>query len=165
MGWSRMLFHAMLMVVGSALVQTPIHRSPVRMTAIHPFRFAPPMTLEKHITMQQKRVRIYIRYSGGDRYAAKVFSRVKQLVGQRFPDVVVEKRIRNVRSSRDTGIFEILVDDRLVYAKPPERDGIFLSMRALNVAIVRARRLRRPGQTVYGDPLSFSQPSYAHHQE
>jgi len=121
------------------------------------------MTFEKFRTMQQKRVRLSIRYSGGERDATKVYSRIKQLVSLRFPDVVVEKRIRNVRSPKDTGVFEILVDDRLVYSKPTERDGIFLSMRTLTQAIVRARRLRRPGQTVYGDSDSVK-ACYAHQE-
>lgn len=114
------------------------------------FRFAPPMTLSKYRTMQQKRVRLSIRYSGGERYALQTFERIKDIVNSCFPDVVVEKSIREVRSSRDTGKFELVVDDRVVYRKPPERQGVFLSMRALTTAIVRARRLRRPG-TVYGD--------------
>mmetsp|Transcript_13754 Transcript_13754/g.43442 ORF Transcript_13754/g.43442 Transcript_13754/m.43442 type:complete len:197 (+) Transcript_13754:30-620(+) len=117
------------------------------------FRLAPPMTLKKYRTMQQKRVRLSIKYSGGERYALQTYKRMKEIINSCFPDVVVEKHIREVRSSRDTGKFELLVDDRVVYQKPPERQGIFLSMRTLAAAVERARRLRRPG-TAYGDTNS-----------
>lgn len=125
------------------------------------FEMAPPMTFTKFRTMQEKRVRLSICYSGGERYALQTYDRIKEIVNEKFPDVLVEKRIREVRSSRDTGIFELVLDDRVVYSKPPERQGIYLSMRALSSAIVRARRVRRPG-TAYGEEVTeslyFNQP-------
>lgn len=136
--------------VADILETSSMNETGIAAQRLGPFRFSPPMTLSKYRTMQQKRVRLSIRYSGGERYALQTFERIKEIVNSCFPDVVVEKSIREVRSSRDTGKFELVVDDRVVYRKPPERQGVFLSMRALTTAIVRARRLRRPG-TVYGD--------------
>lgn len=90
-----------------------------------------------------KQVRLVVQYSGGMQHAPQIFTRIKHIVKTGYPDVVVEKKIRPVTSPRDTERFEVLVDGRLVYAKPPERQGVFLSMRSLSSAIVRARRLRR----------------------
>mmetsp|Transcript_20249 Transcript_20249/g.25108 ORF Transcript_20249/g.25108 Transcript_20249/m.25108 type:complete len:127 (-) Transcript_20249:190-570(-) len=119
------------------------------------------MTVGKYLKMQQKRVRLVVVYSGGGRHFTKVFLRMKQIISLKFPDVIVEKKIRPVRSTRDTGKFDIFIDDKLLWSKPPERDGVFLSMRTLNAAIIRARRLRRPGQIVYGDRESRHASCYA----
>lgn len=125
------------------------------------FEMAPPMTFTKFRTMQEKRVRLSIRYSRSDRYALQTYERIKEIVNEKFPDVLVANDVRGVRSSRDAGIFELVVDGRVVYSKPTERQGIYLSMKALSSAIVRARRIRRPG-TAYGEEITeslyFNQP-------
>ena len=45
--------------------------------------------------------------------------------------------------------FRILVDGKLVYEKPKERSGVYLSVKTLAREVNRARRQRRP-TTTYG---------------
>mmetsp|Transcript_13036 Transcript_13036/g.45823 ORF Transcript_13036/g.45823 Transcript_13036/m.45823 type:complete len:101 (-) Transcript_13036:401-703(-) len=81
-------------------------------------------------------------------WAYKHFLRVKRIFQQEFPDCILN---REISGEKATGVFDIFVDQRLVYMKQRDRAGTYLSMRALNAAIVRARRMRRPNQIVYGD--------------
>lgn len=73
--------------------------------------------------------------------------------------MIIEKEILNVLGPRDTGVFDLTIDSRSVYVKPREQASVFISMKSLNAAIVRARHVRRPGQFVYGgiDPQQAAQ--------
>jgi hypothetical protein len=77
------------------------------------------------------------------------------------PDVVLERRILPAVEG-DEKTFEVLVDSKVVVGKgrsrkqrgrvdmSREQQSIFVSMQELDLAIMRARRKRRPS-TMYGD--------------
>lgn len=108
--------------------------------------------------MQSKRVRLVVQYSVGERGENngydKSFARVKRLLNEGHPDVIIEES----KIVRDDDTFKILVDGKLVYEKPrdgPIKRGVFLSMRNLEKEIMRARRQRRP-TTTYAPSTSMS---------
>lgn len=124
---------------------------------------APPLSYDKFLTMQDKRVVLAIRYSG-ESGLRPYFLTVAKKLKQSHPDVIVERRILPKAEVEATGeaIFEILVDGKVVVGKNRSRRqrvsrvdmsrarSVFVSMQELDVAISRARRRRRP-TTVYGE--------------
>mmetsp|Transcript_20739 Transcript_20739/g.63831 ORF Transcript_20739/g.63831 Transcript_20739/m.63831 type:complete len:169 (+) Transcript_20739:936-1442(+) len=113
------------------------------------FAFAPALSLGKWETMQAKRVRLQIRYSVDEDEDAldytKTFKRCKRILQDLYPDVHVE----GVPQIKGDDGFRILVDGKLVYEKPKERSGVYLSVKTLAREVNRARRQRRP-TTTYG---------------
>jgi hypothetical protein len=133
---------------------------------------APPITYQKFITMQDKRVLVTIRYSG-ESGLRPFFLTVAKKLKQSHPDVIVERRIlppvagamsNDANMMDGEATFEILVDGTMVVGKTratrrskvarvdmSRSRSVYISMQELEVAIARARRRRRPTTTVYGD--------------
>jgi hypothetical protein len=129
---------------------------------------APPLSYDKFLKMQDKRVVVTIRYSG-ESGLRPYFLTVARKLKASHPDVVIERRILpSVDLSDGTGaeaaVFEILVDGKVVIGKKnrtrrqrgptPVSDlkksrSVFVSMQELDAAVSRARRRRRP-TTAYG---------------
>jgi hypothetical protein len=119
---------------------------------------------------QSKRVPVSIRYSaesGLKPFFLTTAKRIKDV----FPDVVLERVILpkvdhvsestfDTKSGLAWSTFEVLVDGKVVVRTAPGRKGgthqgnnemtVFISMQELDGAISRARRRRRPSNTVYG---------------
>jgi len=116
---------------------------------------APPLSFEKFLTMQDKRVVVTIRYSG-ESGLRPFFLTVAKKIKDVHPDVIVERRILpgTGKDQEANIVFEVLVDGKVVIGKlnrvARTRSSVFVSMQELGVAISRARRKRRP-TTVYGD--------------
>ena len=158
-----------LAVLGSGLAPAPAghRRRPVatRRSADESggtqFGFSPALTLGKWETMQAKRVRLEVQYTAapethedeGPGELRKAFLRTKRLIQELYPDVIVEEKPRFGRNDDET-LFEVRVDGRLVYSKPRERAGIFLSQRVLQREIMRARKVRRPTTTYFLEDAS-----------
>ena len=121
---------------------------------------------------QQKRVPVIIRYSaesGLKPYYLTVAKRVKDM----YPDVLLE-RVVTTGSSSDgadnndgkggdskknynmgaigpSASFEVVVDGKVVVRTQRTQTGsVFVSMAEMDIAILRARKRRRPS-TVYGE--------------
>jgi len=134
------------------------------------FRLAPPLTFEKFLTMQDKRVVVTICYSGGSGLRPYFLSAAKRIKAA-FPDVVIERRILPsvVNGNEDTAasVFQILVDGKEAIGKVRSNRNIkfassakslfankkivYVSMEHLGFAISRARRRRRPNTSYIGD--------------
>lgn len=122
---------------------------------------APPLTYDKFITMQDKRVVVTIRYSQNAGLRPYFLTVAKKLKAS-HPDTVIDRRILPGAEESGEAIFEILVDGKVVVGKSRARRqrisrvdmsrarSVFVSMQELDVAIARARRKRRPS-TVYGE--------------
>lgn len=123
---------------------------------------APPLLLDKYMTMQDKRVVVTIRYSGGASLKPYFLTVAKKLKLS-HPDVIIERQILpSVLNSDVEATFEVLVDGKVVVGngrvskqKVGQVDmahsrSVFVSMQELDVAISRSRRKRRPAK-VYGD--------------
>eukprot|EP00526_Cylindrotheca_closterium_P029426 CAMPEP_0113613634 /NCGR_PEP_ID=MMETSP0017_2-20120614/6742_1 /TAXON_ID=2856 /ORGANISM="Cylindrotheca closterium" /LENGTH=226 /DNA_ID=CAMNT_0000522757 /DNA_START=71 /DNA_END=751 /DNA_ORIENTATION=+ /assembly_acc=CAM_ASM_000147 len=124
--------------------------------------FAPPLTYDKYLTMQSKRVPVSVRYSeksGLRPYYLTVAKKIKET----FPDVVMDKiLLPKVEVSENANInegstFEVIVDGKIVVRSPSRKGSsfgesvqIFVNMQEVEAAICRARKRRRP-QTVYGE--------------
>ena len=129
--------------------------APAREAAGQAFGFAPPLTVNKWETMQAKRVRLEVLYSrdvdvDGDEFEGlrKAYLRTKRIVQETYPDVLVVG-VQKATRRGDDPTFEVTVDNKLVYAKPRDREGIYLSQRTLHREIMRARKARRPSTTYY----------------
>ena len=129
--------------------------APAREAAGQAFGFAPPLTVNKWETMQAKRVRLEVLYSrdvhvDGDEFEGlrKAYLRTKRIVQETYPDVLVVG-VQKATRRGDDATFEVAVDNKLVYAKPRDREGIYLSQRTLHREIMRARKARRPSTTYY----------------
>jgi len=128
---------------------------------------SPPVSFEKFLTMQDKRVVVTIRYSGGSGlkpYYLTVAKRIKMS----HPDVLIEKRILPALDpdTKEEPTFEVLVDGKVCVGKGKiqiqklgsksnveDMTGgmsVFVSMQELDTIISKARRRRRPN-TLYGD--------------
>ncbi|CAJ1954777.1 unnamed protein product [Cylindrotheca closterium] len=123
--------------------------------------FAPPLSYDKYLTMQSKRVAVSVRYSeksGLRPYYLTVAKRIKEA----FPDVVLDKvllprvEVNEHSNSHEGCTFQVLVDGKIV-VRSPSRKGlvgeyiqVFVNMQEIEIAISRARKRRRP-QTVYGE--------------
>lgn len=124
---------------------------------------APPLSYQKYMTMQKKRVPVTIRYSaesGLKPYYLTVAKRVKDL----YPDVLIEvsefkddakKQVEGGPEGENAGSFEVAVDGRIIVRRANQKAGvragsIFVSMAEMDLAITRARKRRRPS-TVYGE--------------
>eukprot|EP00638_Chattonella_subsalsa_P005545 CAMPEP_0117746542 /NCGR_PEP_ID=MMETSP0947-20121206/8005_1 /TAXON_ID=44440 /ORGANISM="Chattonella subsalsa, Strain CCMP2191" /LENGTH=229 /DNA_ID=CAMNT_0005563879 /DNA_START=78 /DNA_END=767 /DNA_ORIENTATION=+ len=119
-------------------------------------KFAPPMTEQKFATMQDRRVSMYFRYTGGVGlklyylFAAKHFK-------QDFPELKISRKVLPCRNDKDRleTTFEIHIDHKLVYQKRPEKKAVYLELSTIEEAIVKARREKRPNTVVYGDPSTY----------
>ena len=120
--------------------------------------------------MQGKRVIVTIRYSAGpDAGLRPYFLTAAKKIKAGHPDVILERRklaeLDREADPNAEAFFEILVDGKVIVGSQRSRssrgkkmsnpDGddtsIFVSMQALDLAISRARRRRRPSTTVYGE--------------
>jgi hypothetical protein len=123
---------------------------------------APPLSYDKFLRMQDKRVVVTIRYSGESGLRPYFLTVAKKLKAS-HPDVVIERRILPSLEKDGTAeaLFEILVDGKVVIGKKnrtrrqrvsmdvARSRSVFVSMQELDVAVSRARRRRRP-TTAYG---------------
>jgi len=122
---------------------------------------APHLSYNKFLTMQDKRVVVTIRYSGGAGLKPYFLTVAKKLKAS-LPDVIIERRILPPVEDGDEASFEVLVDGKIIVGKGKPRKqkvarvdmaqsrSVFVSMQELDVAISRARRRRRPA-TQYGE--------------
>jgi hypothetical protein len=128
---------------------------------------SPPLSYDKFLTMQDKRVVVTIRYSQGAGLRP-YFLTVAKKIKSSHPDVVLERLILpGVLDADEEATFEVLVDGRVVVGKgrsSKQKVGlvdmtharsVFVSMKELDVAIARSRRKRRPS-TAYGGERSPS---------
>lgn len=124
---------------------------------------APPLSFQKFLTMQGKRVVVSIRYSGEAGLKPYFLTAAKKIKAS-HPDVILERRQMadiDREDPTDEPCFEILVDGKVVVGNTKSRSrkkigtdvqqSIFVSMQELDLAISRARRRRRPSTTVYGE--------------
>ena len=137
---------------------------------------APPLSFQKFLTMQGKRVVVTIRYSGEAGLKPYFLTAAKKIKAS-HPDVILERRQMadlDKEDPNDEPCFEILVDGKVIVGTNKSRSrkkignvdlsrmqSIFVSMQELDLAISRARRRRRPSTTVYGEvhePNEMSQP-------
>ncbi|CAM9473185.1 unnamed protein product [Scytosiphon promiscuus] len=118
------------------------------------FEFAPPMTVRKFMTMQDRRVPVLIKYSGGGGFK-RYFEEIAKVLKRHFPDVIIDREIVEVSSTREEEVFEIRIDGKLVCAKRRGKLGVFLHMDTFAQAIRKARQRRRPGSIVYGDQETY----------
>jgi len=125
---------------------------------------AKPLSFDKYMTMQEKRVVVTIRYSEASGFKPYFLTLAKKLKAS-HPDILMERRIFSVADHDDKetlGIFQVLVDGKLVLPQQQRersstkfslataaRPMIFVSMQEMELAISRARRRRRPS-TAYG---------------
>jgi hypothetical protein len=124
---------------------------------------APPLSYDKFLKMQDKRVVVTIRYSGESGLRPYFLTVAKKLKAY-HPDVVIERRILPSVEPADgnaEAVFEILVDGKVVIGKKnrtrrqrvsmdlKKSRSVFVSMHELDIALSRARRRRRP-TTAYG---------------
>lgn len=121
---------------------------------------APPLSFDKFLTMQEKRVVVTIQYSGESGFRP-YFLTVAKKIKASHPDVIIERRILPpvVADANGGGaVFEVLVDGKVVVGKTrsrkPRERSVFVSMQELDVAVSRARRRRRP-TTVYGEDVDL----------
>lgn len=80
---------------------------------------APMMTYQKYLTMQEKRVRVAIRYSA-EAGLRPFYLTVANQIKSAYPDVLLEKRILSPVGSDAGGedaIFEVVVDGKTVIGK------------------------------------------------
>eukprot|EP00752_Nemacystus_decipiens_P017324 g15520.t1 len=112
------------------------------------------MTVRKFKTMQDRRVPVTIKYSGGGGFKA-YFEEIAMVLKRHFPDVIIDREIVEVSSMREEEVFEIRVDGKLVCAKRRGKPGVFLHMETFVQAIRKARQRRRPGSIVYGDQETY----------
>jgi hypothetical protein len=126
------------------------------------FPNSPPLTDEKFVTMQEKRVVVTVRYSGGAGLKPYFLTVAKKLKAS-HPDVLLERLILPSvdHDEVEAASFEVLVDGKKVIGNgrsSKQKVGqdmaharsVFVSMQAMDAAISRSRRKRRPS-TVYGD--------------
>lgn len=135
-----------------------------------PILTSPPLTFQKYLSMQDKRVQVKIRYSEAPGLRP-YFLTVAKKIKMHNPDVIVEKVILPAIDDdavlEDT-VFEVIVDGKIVIGKPRtkwcnvRRSGkdeidnnkmfgmsFYVSMEDVNVAIGKARKKKRPNTTVY----------------
>lgn len=126
---------------------------------------SPPLTYQKFLTMQSRRVPVAIRYSA-DSGMKPYFLTVAKKLKDSHPDIILDKVILPKIMPTGDGkpevspTFEVMVDGKVIIPTVGKKDRIgsggsagkivFVSMEELDTAISRARRRRRPS-TVYGD--------------
>lgn len=124
---------------------------------------APPLTFDKYVTMQDKRVTVSIQYSG-ESGLKPYYLTVAKKIKAAHPDVIIERKILPSYEMEDA-TFEVFVDGKVVVGKNnvsiqklgPDKDvqdatgglSVFVSMTELELALSKARRRRRP-ETMYG---------------
>jgi len=137
---------------------------------------SPPLSYDKFLKMQDKRVVVTVRYSGESGLRPYFLTVAKKLKAS-HPDVVIERRI--LPSAELDGVggseatFEILVDGKVVIGKKnrtrrqrvavdvKRSRSVFVSMQELDLAISRARRRRRPTTTYGTNPDDTEEPVVA----
>lgn len=125
------------------------------------FPTAPQLDFDKFLSMQDKRVVVTIIYSG-EAGLKPYFLTVAKKLKANFPDVIIERRILPTVEEQGEATFEVLVDGNVVVGKGRSRKqkispvdmahsrSVFVSMQAVEIAISRARKRRRPS-TTYGE--------------
>eukprot|EP00752_Nemacystus_decipiens_P001355 g1344.t1 len=108
------------------------------------FEFAPPMTVRKFKTMQDRRVPVTIKYSGGGGFKA-YFEEIAMVLKRHFPDVIIDREIVEVSSMREEEVFEIRVDGKLVCAKRRGKPGVFLHMETFVQSLRTSKGRREAG--------------------
>lgn len=90
------------------------------------------------------------------------FLTVAKKIKDAFPDVVLEKILvpkveASEQNKKEVSTFEVVVDGKIIVRSPSRKGSlvgeqihVFVNMREIEAAIVRARKRRRP-QTVYGE--------------
>eukprot|EP00980_Cylindrotheca_fusiformis_P019559 scaffold6784_cov108-Cylindrotheca_fusiformis.AAC.1 len=128
--------------------------------------FAPPLTYEKYLTMQSKRVPVTIRYSA-ESGLKPYFLTVAMKIKEAYPDVTFDRIVLPKMQLSDSSgkghdgvAFEVLVDGKVVVRTPGRKGAysidnmhVYVNMHEVEAAILRARKRRRP-QTVYGEESS-----------
>eukprot|EP00978_Attheya_sp_CCMP212_P020001 scaffold56773_cov47-Attheya_sp.AAC.1 len=132
---------------------------------------SPPLTFQKYLTMQYKRVIVTVQYSEESGLRPFYLTMAKK-IKETFPDVFIEKRLlpaldSKSESNNDERAFAVLVDGKSVVGKSknkkqgvqitktssqevvvrPDRAAgrsVFVSMAELDLAIAKARKRRRP---------------------
>eukprot|EP00550_Attheya_septentrionalis_P012920 CAMPEP_0198304172 /NCGR_PEP_ID=MMETSP1449-20131203/57266_1 /TAXON_ID=420275 /ORGANISM="Attheya septentrionalis, Strain CCMP2084" /LENGTH=313 /DNA_ID=CAMNT_0044006687 /DNA_START=284 /DNA_END=1225 /DNA_ORIENTATION=+ len=133
---------------------------------------SPPLTFQKYLTMQYKRVIVTVQYSEESGLRPFYLTMAKK-IKETFPDVFIEKRLLPALDSKSESInderaFAVLVDGKSVVGKSknkkqgvqmtktssqdsqnvrPDRAAgrsVFVSMAELDLAIAKARKRRRP---------------------
>ncbi|CAN0342020.1 unnamed protein product, partial [Ectocarpus sp. 13 AM-2016] len=92
--------------------------------------------------------------SGGGGFK-RYFEEIAIVLKRHFPDVLIDREIVEVSSTREEEVFEIRIDGKLVCAKRRGKPGVFLHMETFAQAIRKARQRRRPGAIVYGDQETY----------
>jgi hypothetical protein len=122
---------------------------------------APPVSFDKFLTMQDKRVVVTVQYSG-DSGLRPYFLTVAKKLKASHPDVIIERRILAEAEGSTEATFEVLVDGKVAVGKGHSQKqkvarvdmsktrSVYVSMQELDLAISRARRRRRPNSVVYG---------------
>lgn len=127
-----------------------------------PFNFSPPMSIQKFERMQQRRVHITIKYSDTPDYELYCVA-THRIVKELFPDVIITRVSLPYYGPKNDnhvtpGVFEVLVDQEVVYTKRRNNIAVYLQIKTIAEAVRRSRRKRRPGAVVYGDTKTFSPP-------
>mmetsp|Transcript_3927 Transcript_3927/g.8974 ORF Transcript_3927/g.8974 Transcript_3927/m.8974 type:complete len:100 (+) Transcript_3927:60-359(+) len=76
------------------------------------------------------------------------FRATREILSQEFPEAYVTKEIISAKSTRDEGLFEILIDGYSIYQKKKKKKAVYLEMETLKQMIERAKRRRRPSSVV-----------------
>jgi len=115
-------------------------------------KFAPPISETKFQTIQDRRVNVQFKYTGG--CGLKLYYLfAAQHLKKKFPDIRIIRKVIAIRG--DETVFEIRIDDKLVYSKRPDKKGVYLEFETFEDIIKKTRRAKRPNSIVYGDPESY----------
>lgn len=123
---------------------------------------SPPLSFQKFVTMQDKRVVVTVTYSGLSGLRPFFLTFAKKIKAQN-PDVIIEQRILPPVEQNGEPVFEILVDGKLVIGKGQSKKqgvrrssssvsqedlagglSVFVSVEDVTTAITKARKRRRP---------------------
>lgn len=128
------------------------------------FPDAPPLTYQKYLTMQEKRVVVSFRFTDVP-YLRPYFLTFASRLKKKHSDIIIERNVLPLVESTTQPIFEVLVDGKTVIgggSNGRERhilggrvdvqntQSVFVSMEHLGLAISKARKKRRP-TSVYGE--------------
>ena len=108
---------------------------------------APHLTVEKHATLQMRRVDVVVEYAG-DEGSARRASEACDIVKELCPDVKT-RTLRMPSSSKPTNLFRLRIDGKTV--EQSTGNSAFLSAKRIEEAVAEARRKRRPQDHVYTD--------------
>eukprot|EP00566_Odontella_aurita_P028327 CAMPEP_0113532170 /NCGR_PEP_ID=MMETSP0015_2-20120614/3904_1 /TAXON_ID=2838 /ORGANISM="Odontella" /LENGTH=187 /DNA_ID=CAMNT_0000431089 /DNA_START=363 /DNA_END=926 /DNA_ORIENTATION=- /assembly_acc=CAM_ASM_000160 len=140
---------------------------------------SPPLSFQKFVTMQDKRVVVTVTYSGLSGLRPFFLTFAKKIKTQN-PDVIMEQRILPPMEQNEEPVFEILVDGKLVVGKGQSKKqsvrrssssgaqgqedlagglSVFISLEDVSTAIAKSRKRRRPATTY--DPDGSGRPKTA----